>query len=161
MPGNIDADPGSAALVLNAAQATDVSFGYRIGCHRFVLDNAMLSELVVKPAIYPIPKSPAWLCGVINLRGNILAVVDLSATLSTVCNSAPGDFVLVIDKGSEAVALLVDAPPAALAHATAITASSAAAGLQSDFIHGGVEAENQLWLQLDIKGMVRHLRANH
>jgi chemotaxis signal transduction protein len=144
---------------LDVAPAPDVWFGYRIGCHHFVLDKALLSELVVKPDIYPLPKSPSWLCGVINLRGKILSVVDLSESLSTVCKSAPGEYVLVIDKGNDALALLVDGPPHSLPEPSPSTTPRAGYSLQSDFIEAGVQAENQLWMQLDIKGLVKHLQA--
>ena len=156
--GDVAALTAEPVLPLEAGVARDVWFGYRIGCHHFVLDKALQSELVIKPVIYALPKSPGWLCGVINLRGNILSVVDLSASLSTTCKSAAGEYVLVIDKGNDALALLVDGPPRSLPDPILINASSEGFSLQSDFIQAGVESENHKWMQLDIKGMVRHLQ---
>jgi chemotaxis signal transduction protein len=141
-------------------QELEVWFGYRIGSHRFVLDKSLLTEIVIRPAIYEIPKSPAWLAGVMNLRGNILAVVDLSDSLRTVCKSNPGEFVLVIDKGSDALALIVDAPPISLTNPTPVQSLSEPNSLNSDFIRPGVQADNVAWLHLDAKGLARSLRAN-
>ncbi|MBI1423873.1 MAG: hypothetical protein GC149_10445 [Gammaproteobacteria bacterium] len=150
-------DAGETAIIENE-QSFDVRFGYRIGVHRFVLERTLLTEIVVRPKIYPIPRSPAWLCGVINLRGTIVPVIDLSESLSTVSNSTPGDYVLVIDKGSDAVALIVDGPPMSLINPQ--PAQQDAATLQSKFIQPGVTAQNHAWMLLDAKGLARHLGAD-
>jgi chemotaxis signal transduction protein len=138
----------------------DVRFGYSIGSHRFVLDKTLLTEIVIRPRLYEIPKCPPWLCGVINLRGNILAVIDLSESLSTVCRSTPGEFVLVIDRGSEALALAVDAPPKSLVNPVPAKAVNGRNHIQNEFIQVGVQADNTDWMLLDAKGLARSLKAS-
>ena len=143
-----------------SGQAFDVWFGYNIGSHHFVLDKSLLTEIVIRPPIYAIPRSPAWLHGVINLRGNILAVIDLSESLSTTYRSNPGEYVLVIDKGADALALIVDSPPKSLINPEPAPSPSAGNGFKTDFIQAGVQSENILWMQLDAKALVKSLGAN-
>lgn len=150
----------AAPLSEETAQAFDVWFGYNIGSHHFVLDKSLLTEIVIRPPIYAIPRSPNWLHGVINLRGNILAVIDLSESLSTTIRSNPGEYVLVIDKGTDALALIVDSPPKSLINPEPAPSTSEGNNFKSDFIQAGVQSENILWMQLDAKALVKSLSAN-
>ena len=144
-------------------QNLDVWFAYRIGSHHFVLDKTLLTEIVIQPVIYPIPKSPGWLCGVINLRGNVLPVFDLSESLSTVCRSTPGEFVLVIDKGNEALAIVVDGPPRSLINPVPQTSGNDTTNLEGEFFQPGVQADNAVLRKLDVRRLVKslHTTAGH
>lgn len=142
------------------AQDVDVRFGYRIGTHHFVLDKSLLTELVIKPVIYPIPQSPPWLNGVINLRGTVVPVVDLSQSLNTVFYNSPGEYVLVIDKGVEALALLVDTPPASLTNPAPQTTTVVPHSIKPEFTSAGVQSDQMSWMQLDVKGLVLSLRTD-
>lgn len=146
--------------VKEPAQDVLVRFGYRIGTHHFVLDKTLLTELVIKPVIYPIPQKPTWLNGVINLRGTIVPVIDLSQTLNTVFYNNPGEYVLVIDKGADTLALLVDAPPASLTNSRPQTRSVTLNNISQEFVSPGVQTNNTSWMQLDVKGLVLSLRSN-
>ena len=55
--------------------------GFRIGKELFGVDILMVQEIIREAVITPIPDSPAFIEGVINLRGNIIPVVDLRKRL--------------------------------------------------------------------------------
>lgn len=52
--------------------------GLRIGRETLGLPIALVREIVRVPEITPVPNAPEHIEGVINLRGKIIAVVDLS-----------------------------------------------------------------------------------
>ena len=52
--------------------------GLRIGRETLGLPISLVREIVRVPEITPVPNAPDHIEGVINLRGNIIAVVDLS-----------------------------------------------------------------------------------
>lgn len=50
---------------------------YRIGQRRLVSDHAHVAEILGVPSVTPVPGAQPWLLGLANVRGNLLAVVDL------------------------------------------------------------------------------------
>jgi len=136
----------------------EIRFGYSIGYFKFVLEKTMITEVVIEPTIYPIPNSPLWLQGMINLRGNILPVIDLSETLSTSLKCTPGQYVLVVDKGSKALALLIDALPKSLADPVAADDIGKMTSIPHDYLSAGINAEGEHWMELDIKQLVQSMK---
>lgn len=56
--------------------------GFIIGEDRFALDILMVQEIIKTTTITHLPNSPEFIEGVINLRGNIIPVIDLSKRLN-------------------------------------------------------------------------------
>ncbi|MDR3270233.1 MAG: chemotaxis protein CheW [Peptococcaceae bacterium] len=50
---------------------------FNLGTEEFGVDIMKVQEIIRIPAITRVPKAPAYIEGVINLRGNIIPVVDL------------------------------------------------------------------------------------
>lgn len=48
---------------------------------RFAMPIDAVKEIIEAPQITQVPLTPPYICGVINLRGNVVAVVDLGARL--------------------------------------------------------------------------------
>ena len=56
-----------------------------------------------------VPKSPEYICGVINLRGQVVTVVDLGMRLGkTATKASPGNRIVIIRDMHENIGLLVD-----------------------------------------------------
>ena len=61
-------------------------------------------------ATTPLPHSPDYVRGVINLRGNVLPIVDLKARLGYSATEAnPKNVIVVVKCGNRTIGLLVDA----------------------------------------------------
>lgn len=56
---------------------------FRIADNECALDVAQTGEIVNMVAITPVPQSPHWLLGAINLRGNVVPVIDLRERVGT------------------------------------------------------------------------------
>ncbi len=56
--------------------------GFVIGEDRFALDILMVQEIIKTTKITNLPNSPDFIEGVINLRGSIIPVIDLSRRLN-------------------------------------------------------------------------------
>ncbi len=72
---------GSTSRVVTGARAGQhmCSFWLRGRC--YALDAVLVAEVVAVPRVLPVPLSPPWLLGLHNLRGTVLALVDLAAVL--------------------------------------------------------------------------------
>lgn len=54
---------------------------FRLGAERFAIPTGAIREIIRLPALTGVPLMPAFLRGVINVRGTVLPVMDLSLRL--------------------------------------------------------------------------------
>ena len=69
-------------------QAQLISFS--VGSELFGVEILVIQEIIMMSAITEIPNAPDFVEGVINLRGNIIPVLDLKTETSVAQLSAPG-----------------------------------------------------------------------
>ena len=82
----------------------------RIGGQQFALDIMAVREIRGWSASTPVPHAPSYVVGMINLRGVVLAVVDMGARLGLgVCKPDSSSVVVVAHINGVPVGLLVDA----------------------------------------------------
>lgn len=62
----------------NDDNSVEQFLAFMIGNETFAIDVASVKEVLVVPKITRVPRMPAYLEGVINLRGNVIPVLDLS-----------------------------------------------------------------------------------
>jgi len=83
---------------------------FRIGAQEFCVDIMAVREIRGWTAATALPKSPAFVKGVINLRGAVLPIVDLAARLGFEGAEASDRHVIIVAQiGPQVVGLLVDA----------------------------------------------------
>ena len=80
----------------------------RVGGAEFGLPAGAVREVLRPPPVTRVPFAPAAVRGVAQVRGTVMAVVDLSARLGLEPVAPPGRLVVVWGRGREAVGLLVD-----------------------------------------------------
>jgi purine-binding chemotaxis protein CheW len=79
------------------------------GNNRYGLPAANCREVLKLPRLVRVPRLPGHLCGIFNLRGEIVAVTDLCPLLNLEAQVARGDFrLVVVEAGSLKTALLVE-----------------------------------------------------
>lgn len=83
---------------------------FRIGAQEFCVDIMAVREIRGWTEATPLPQSPSYVRGVINLRGAVLPIVDLSARLG-LGDTEPSvrNVIIVVRIGPRLVGLLVDA----------------------------------------------------
>jgi purine-binding chemotaxis protein CheW len=81
-----------------------------IGEQEFAVDIMAVREIRGWSPATPLPQTPVYLRGVINLRGAVLPIMDLAARLGLPVNALSARSVIVVVKvGERLVGLLVDA----------------------------------------------------
>jgi purine-binding chemotaxis protein CheW len=88
---------------------------FRVGSEEFALDIMDLKEVVVMRAVTPVPETESYVEGVMNLRGNLVPVLDLRKRLRAlsvvdsserriIVSSLDGRLVgLIVDGASEVI----------------------------------------------------------
>ncbi len=95
---SVTTDPGVSEVLV-----------FEIGGQRYALPAADVREIVRAVAITPLPRAPAIVEGVINLRGTIVPVLDLRSRFRLPAKALePADHLIVARAGERLVALRVD-----------------------------------------------------
>ena len=82
---------------------------FKIGDEEFGVDIAQVREIVRLLEITYMPKAPSFIEGVVNLRGQIVAIIDLAKRLG-IPSRPRGDTtrIIVIEIGENTVGMIVD-----------------------------------------------------
>lgn len=55
---------------------------FSLGTQKFAIPLLSVKEVISVPSVTPIPRSPNYFLGIMNLRGNIISILDLRKKLS-------------------------------------------------------------------------------
>jgi len=84
---------------------------FRIGNVRLLAPFATASELTEMPNVYPLPRMPPNLLGLVNLHGRIVPLFDLARLFETEHLAREKRMLLVIGHGSDAAGIVIDGLP--------------------------------------------------
>lgn len=96
--------------VSNSSTARRELIAFRIGDQEFCVDIMQVREIRGWTTATPLPRTPNFMKGVINLRGAVLPIVDLGARLGLqTTDPTARHVIMVINQGTRTLGLLVDA----------------------------------------------------
>lgn len=81
-----------------------------LGGQTFAIDIRQVIEVFEPESITPVPGMPAWLVGVTNLRGTIIPLADVRASLALSVSLLP-KYAVVGRHGAQQVGILVEEVP--------------------------------------------------
>ncbi len=127
--------------------------GFKIANELFGVDILMVQEIIRYAPITAVPNSPAFVEGVINLRGDIIPVIDLRKRLNLFDEDSEKQiWIIILDIQGRVTGFIVDFVTEVLKideeeieHAPDIIVS----GLENQYIRGVVDIENELLILLD------------
>ena len=103
-----DTENQAAALADPAAEPERMVL-LAVGEHRFGVPIARVREVIPARAYTPLPGSGAHVCGLINLRGRIVTVVDLGARLGLPpVRGLPEHSIVIVEHAGRPVGLAVE-----------------------------------------------------
>lgn len=83
---------------------------FQVGKQEYAIDIMSVREIRGWSKATPLPHAPAFVRGVINLRGTVLTIVDLAHRLGMGrTETSERNVIIVVHTGKETVGLLVDA----------------------------------------------------
>jgi len=140
--------------------------GFTIGAEQFGVNILMVQEIIRSTPITSVPNAPAFVEGVINLRGNIIPVIDLRKRLHLDPGEMDPDetWIIILDIEGKITGFIVDSVTEVLK----IQESSIepppdiiVAGLESQYIQGVCDIGEKLLIILDFNRilLVEELRS--
>lgn len=138
----------------SAAQTVLELIAFRIGEQEFCVDIMTVREIRGWTPATPLPMTPPYVRGVINLRGTVLPIIDLACRLGLPPVQAEArSVIIVVNFGDRLVGLLVDAvsdiltTPASAVQPTPDMAS----GAVRSFIRGLISLDQRLISQIALE----------
>jgi len=127
---------------------------FRIADQEFCLDIMAVREIRGWAPATPLPHSPPYVRGVINLRGAVLPILDLKGRLGLgPCEPSARSVIIVVHIGSRLVGLLVDAVSEILAADQSAIQPTPNVGCDTvgRFVRGIIAQEGRMisWIALD------------
>jgi len=128
--------------------------GFTIGKELFGVNILMVQEIIREAPITVVPNSPDFVEGVINLRGNIIPVIELRKRLNLYTDTVKKEdtWILILDLGGRITGFIVDSVTEVLKiqESTVEPAPEiVVAGLESQYIRGVCDIGEQLLILLD------------
>ena len=80
---------------------------FSMGEDTFAIPVDLLTEIIISQKIFHVPTTPPHVLGVINLRGNIVPIVDIRQALSLSQQSVPGQ-IAIVKQGTITLGIVVD-----------------------------------------------------
>jgi purine-binding chemotaxis protein CheW len=129
---------------------------FEIAGKSFACDMEFFREIVPAQATTRLPSAPEVVCGLINLRGTIVTVIDAGLALGTPPSNRSTGLILLVEHGERLAGLLVD--DVRDIHDVPIDQFASGAPVESvlaEVSMGVVEIEGESVQVLDIKALVK------
>jgi len=132
-----------------------VLVAFKLGCEEYTLPIEDVQEIIVLPSITHIPKVPAFVEGIINLRNHIIPIVDgrKKFNIPAVSNNSE-ERIIVLTLESHTIGLIVDAVSEVISLKTSNIESSPVDFDENGFITGVGKLDDRLLILLDPKNLM-------
>lgn len=141
----------------DSAVARDEFLSFRLGNEDYAIDILQVREIRAHEPVTHIANAPAYLKGVINLRGAIVPIVDMRVKLALPnANYDASTVVIILNIASRAVGVVVDA----VSDVVALTKDEVRppptwhGGIETGFIRGLAPVDDRLLIVIDIAGLL-------
>lgn len=150
--------PAPSRAVVEVAQAAQQQFlTFRLGAERFAIAIQAIREIIEFPGLTAIPLTPPFLAGVINLRGAVVPVIDLSVRFGRAKTEVGRRTCIVIaevavDSELQPLGVIVDAVDEVVdVDAAQIEMRpNFGAGIRADFVSGMLRQANSFVVALNL-----------
>ena len=134
-------------------------YGYTVSGMKFLVPEKTASEILQNQNIFMLPNSPTWIEGLINIRGNIVPVMNMDKVLNKATKEKPEN-ILVFDKAdnnTSAIALLISDLPISLEHNDSHSTINNYPELLHDYISSGFNQNGTDWVEFNPQKLFKNM----
>lgn len=139
---------------------------FKLGSEEYGLPIGQIKEVVITPNITKMPQTPSFVKGVANIRGNIIAILDLEEKfglrLDKVELARDSNFTLVIESEDYKMGVLVREVPNTLSISSGSIEETVFTGdpqADQSYISGIVKLDKRLIIMIDIFKVINEQEA--
>ena len=136
------------------AGAIDQMIDFSVGERQYGVDIRKVREVIRIEEITPLPHAPSFVKGVINLRGDVIPVIDLRQKLGLeAARGSTAERLIVVEIEEKLVGMIVDS----VSHVVRVRAGqlepapSWLVGLTGDFVTGVVRQDEKMTVVLNVE----------
>jgi purine-binding chemotaxis protein CheW len=126
---------------------------FQLGAELYGVEIARVHEIIRLQTVTRVPHAPAFVEGVINLRGKVIPVVDLRRRFGLpLTDHTRASRIVVVEIGDQVVGVVVDGVSEVLRvnKGTIEPPSPVVAGIESDYLHGIAKLPDRLVILLNL-----------
>lgn len=130
---------------------------FRLANEEYGVDIMRVQEIILTGQITKMPEVPDFICGLINLRGHVIPIVDLRKRFGLAAAAATEHTrIIVANLGSKTIGMVVDAVNEVLRinENQIEPAPSSIAGIDHTYISGLVKFEEKLLILLNLENIL-------
>ena len=126
---------------------------FRLGDEKYGINVMQVQEVLRVAEIAPVPGAPSYVLGIINLRGNVVTVIDTRNRFGLMSREADDSSrIVIIETASHIIGILVDsvAEVVELRSSDIETAPNVGNEETSKYIQGVTSRDNELLILVDL-----------
>lgn len=130
---------------------------FELADEEYAVDITQSKQIIKVPKITPVPNTPAYVRGVINLRGQIVPVVDLRKRFGINSGTGEKERIITIEYEDMLIGLLVDDIKEVLWYDTEKELESAPeidTAVRQDYIKGVIKKGKRLIVLIDLEKLL-------
>lgn len=124
---------------------------FDLGDEEFAIKLLTVKEVIGLPETTPVPQSPVYFVGIMNLRGSVISIMDLRSKLGVKIEKNEETSVIILDIGNLSLGVIVDRVNAVVnLNESEISPKPTIESKASDSITGVFRKNEKLILVLDV-----------
>jgi twitching motility protein PilI len=135
----------------------EMRYGYRVGALGFLVNKQVQSEVVEDPSIYPVPNSPRWMVGLLNLRGNIVPVFRLHDFIESDEQKNDKKNTLILGDGDSMLGVMIDGLPKVVRNCVRESQLPSTAEKLQPYTAVTFDVEGEFWTELDCHSLAKDM----
>jgi purine-binding chemotaxis protein CheW len=147
---------GDASAAVQGGHLTQI-VSFRLANEEYGVDIMRVQEIILMGQITKMPEVPDFICGLINLRGHVIPIVDLRKRFNLpVTENNEHTRIIVVNVASKTIGMVVDAVNEVLRinEDQIEPPPSSVAGIDHTYITGLVKFQDKLLILLSIENIL-------
>jgi twitching motility protein PilI len=133
-------------------------FKIKVGARGLLVPATFYCEVADHVQVSPLPMTQPWFSGLINLRGNLVPVIDLHRLLDEDVADPKKRRLFTLDKGEKAVGLWIDGLPEMLGTSREpLEQLPALPTAIAPYAYSGFVSDGQVWLNIEFEAFFKAL----
>lgn len=143
---------------INPVIGDEIILGFRVGSLGFLVTDGIYYEVVERSQVNPLPNVEPWFSGLLNIRGNIVPVIDLRILLDETAADNKKRYLFAIDQGEKTMVLWIDSlPEMQRVIAQPLEQLPVLTPLMQRHVSGGYWVKDKIWLNIRFDDLFKTL----
>ncbi len=136
--------------------STDQYIVFKLGSEDFGIKITEVQEIIKPKEVTKLPKSADFIEGIINLRGDIIIIIDLRTRLGFTSDNVENARILIVNMGGQGIGFVVDDASEVISIPDKVISQTATGitGIRDEFLDGVGKLENRLIILLKLERLL-------